>query len=73
MKSGCSYSHNYKSCTTSGCSQPVTCAGSQGLETYYTKSTTGGINMDSGDRLNCLTCCDRFVNVTSMRHIYDFV
>ena len=52
---------------------PVTCAGSQGLETYYTKSTTGGINMDSGDRLNCLTCCDRFVNVTSMRHIYDFV
>ena len=52
---------------------PVTCAGSQGLETYYTKSTTGGINMDSGDRLNCLTCCDRFVNATSMRHIYDFV
>ena len=52
---------------------PVTCAGSQGLETYYTKSSTGGINMDSGDRLNCLTCCDRFVNVTTMRAIYDFV
>jgi GR25 family glycosyltransferase involved in LPS biosynthesis len=51
---------------------PVTCAGSQGLETYYTKSTTGGINMDSGDRLNCVGCCDRFVNVTSMRQIYDF-
>ena len=52
---------------------PVTCAGSQGLETYYTKSTTGGINMDSGDRLNCLTCCDRFVNTSTMRQIYDFV
>ncbi len=52
---------------------PMTCAGSQGLETYFTKSTTGGINMDSGDRLNCKTCCDRFVNVTSMENIYDFV
>ena len=51
---------------------PMTCAGSQGLETYYTKSTTGGINMDSGDRLNCKSCCDRFVNVTSMLSIYDF-
>ncbi len=52
---------------------PMTCAGSQGLETYYTKSTTGGINMDSGDRLNCKSCCDRFVNVTSMLNIYDFM
>jgi hypothetical protein len=48
---------------------PVTCAGSQGLETGI-KSSTGGKVMDPGDRENCRTCCNRFYNTTTMDEIF---
>ena len=37
---GCPYSHNYKQCITSGCSQPVDCAGAWGLYGQCTKMGT---------------------------------
>lgn len=50
---------------------PLTCAGSQGLEGLHT-SATGGTQMDPGDRIACMHCCDRFYNMTTMDNLYQF-
>ena len=49
---------------------PMTCAGSQGLETM--QSSTGGTAMDRGDRIACMHCCDRFYDIDHMEPFYNF-
>jgi hypothetical protein len=50
---------------------PMTCAGSQGLEKGVT-STTGGTQMDIGDRWYCEACCNRYYNTKTMQEIFAF-
>ena len=48
---GCPYTHNYKSCTTVGCSQPVDCLGSWGSYTscsYVGKKFGGDLSLGGG-------------------------
>ena len=48
---------------------PMTCAGSQGVEVGIS-SSTGGTQMDPGDRWHCTTCCNRYYNTSSMQDLY---
>jgi hypothetical protein len=48
---------------------PITCAGSQGLEEGMS-STTGGTQMDPGDRWHCDACCNRYYNTTTMEELF---